>query len=186
MPYQQSHYTLSHLENDHDVSAYSGERRLSSRAQLAGCVLQRVSLGALSGVTVVLGMRQSIGFNLGLWFFWSGWSFLGQRPNHHQVQMKLTTAFSASVSFFCFFSSSFNSGWNMFCRVWKRRHSTNKHRYRSLEQGFSTGGACGACGACRTRVNKNEKNEDILRIATTPYEPSFSAIAQSGKCNFSH
>ena len=27
-------YTLSHLENDRDVSAYSGRRRLSSRAKL--------------------------------------------------------------------------------------------------------------------------------------------------------
>ena len=67
-------YTLSHLENDRDVSAYSGWRRLSSRTQLVcyltcskrntgidalihkGCVLQRVSLGAVSDVTVVLGM----------------------------------------------------------------------------------------------------------------------------------
>ena len=52
-------YTLSHLENDRDVSAYSGGRRLSSRAQLV-CILTRVSLGALSDITVVLGMRQSI------------------------------------------------------------------------------------------------------------------------------
>ena len=70
-------YTLFHLENDRDVSAYSRGRRLSSRAQLAcfltrskrntgidmthkGCALQRVSLGALSDVTIVLGMRHSI------------------------------------------------------------------------------------------------------------------------------
>ena len=68
-------YTLSHLENDRDVSVYSGGRRLSSRAQTCvfsciqkgtlglthkGCVLQCVSLGALSDVRVVLGMRQSI------------------------------------------------------------------------------------------------------------------------------
>ena len=33
-------YTLSHLENDRDVSAYSGGRRLSSRAQLV-CFLTR-------------------------------------------------------------------------------------------------------------------------------------------------
>ena len=59
---------LSHLENDHDVSAYSGGRCLSSRAQLLcfshvqkgipglthkGCVLLHVSLGALSDVMVV-------------------------------------------------------------------------------------------------------------------------------------
>ena len=66
-------YTLSHLENDRDVSAYSGERHLSSCAQLVcvshafkkeldhkGCILQRVFLDAISDVTVVLGMRQSI------------------------------------------------------------------------------------------------------------------------------
>ena len=69
-----SNYTLSHLENDCDVSAYSGGRRLLSRAQLVcfltrskrlmhkGCVLQRVFLDTLSDVTVVLGMRQSIGY----------------------------------------------------------------------------------------------------------------------------
>ena len=34
------HYTLSHLEIDRDVSAYSGGRRLSSRAQLV-CFLTR-------------------------------------------------------------------------------------------------------------------------------------------------
>ena len=33
-------YTLSHLENDRDVSAYSGGRRLSTRAQLL-CFLTR-------------------------------------------------------------------------------------------------------------------------------------------------
>ena len=33
-------YTLSHLENDRDVSAYSGGKRLSSRAQLV-CFLTR-------------------------------------------------------------------------------------------------------------------------------------------------
>ena len=33
-------YTLSHLENDRDVSTYSGGRRLSSRAQLV-CFLTR-------------------------------------------------------------------------------------------------------------------------------------------------
>ena len=32
----QSSYTLSHLENDRDVSAHSGGRRWSSRAQLVG------------------------------------------------------------------------------------------------------------------------------------------------------
>ena len=69
-------YTLSHLENDRDVSAFQRKTRLSSRAQLVcvfshvqngtpklthkGCLLQRVSLGALSDVTVVLEMRQSI------------------------------------------------------------------------------------------------------------------------------
>ena len=72
-------YTLSHPENDRDVSARSRQRRLSSLAQLVcvfsrvqkgtpglthkGCVLHRVSLGALSDVTVVLGMRQSIDFS---------------------------------------------------------------------------------------------------------------------------
>ena len=34
------HYTLSHLENDRDVSAYYEGRRLSSRAQLV-CFLTR-------------------------------------------------------------------------------------------------------------------------------------------------
>ena len=70
-------YTLSQLENDHDVSVYSGGRRLliiacatcvishafkKKHRGLAhkGCVLQRVSLGALIDVTVVPGMRQSI------------------------------------------------------------------------------------------------------------------------------
>ena len=69
-------YTLSHLENDRDVSAYSGGRPLSSRARNLcvfsrvqrrtpvlthrGCDLQRVSLGVLSDVTVVRGMRQSV------------------------------------------------------------------------------------------------------------------------------
>ena len=38
--YWQHHYTLSHLENDRDVSAYSGGRRLSSHAQLV-CLLTR-------------------------------------------------------------------------------------------------------------------------------------------------
>ena len=72
--------TLSHLENDRDVSAYSGRKSLViaretwcvfSRVQKGtlgltheGCVLQRVSLGALSDVTVVFGMRQSIGVSL--------------------------------------------------------------------------------------------------------------------------
>ena len=75
-----THYTLSHhLENDRDVSTYSRGRRLSPRVQLVwflhvfsrvqkgtpilthtGCVLQRVTLGAPSDVTVVLWMRQSI------------------------------------------------------------------------------------------------------------------------------
>ena len=60
----------THLENDRDVSAYT---LVIVHAQLVwyltgtpplthkGCVLQRVSLGALSNVTVVLGMRQNIG-----------------------------------------------------------------------------------------------------------------------------
>ena len=39
-PLQQLDYTLSHLENDRDVSAYSGGRRLSCRAQLV-CFLTR-------------------------------------------------------------------------------------------------------------------------------------------------
>ena len=66
-------YTLSHLENDRNVSEYSGWRRchrgrnlcVFSRVQKGtpgltykGCVLQRV----FSDVTIVLGMRQSIGF----------------------------------------------------------------------------------------------------------------------------
>ena len=37
----QPSYTLSHLENDRDVSAYSGGRRLTSRAQLV-CFLTRL------------------------------------------------------------------------------------------------------------------------------------------------
>ena len=67
-------YTLSHPENDRDVSAYSRQRCLSSQATYVfshvqkgtpglthkECVLQRVSLGALSDVTVVLRMRQRI------------------------------------------------------------------------------------------------------------------------------
>ena len=68
---------LSHVENDRDVSAYSERRRLLWCVQLACfltcsqkgtpgfthkvCFLQRVFLGAASDVTVVLGMRQSIG-----------------------------------------------------------------------------------------------------------------------------
>ena len=63
-------YTLSQLENDLNVSAYSGGRRLSSRAQLVcfltrskrntGIDLQCVFLDAISDVTVVLGMWPSI------------------------------------------------------------------------------------------------------------------------------
>ena len=68
-----THYTLSQLKNDCDVSAYSGGRCLLSHAQLMfshafkqedcdwrikGASLQRVSMGALSDITVVLGMRQ--------------------------------------------------------------------------------------------------------------------------------
>ena len=72
-------YTLSHRENDRDVSAYSRRRCLITRAlhvcyltrskknsgidaQLMrlACVLQRISIGTHSDVTVVLGMRQSI------------------------------------------------------------------------------------------------------------------------------
>ena len=62
-------YTLSHLKNDCDVSAYSWGRHLyvfsrvqkgTQRLTHKGCVLQRASLGAISDVTVVLGMRQSI------------------------------------------------------------------------------------------------------------------------------
>ena len=53
-------------EEDACPIAYSRGRCLSSRVQLVCfltrslCVLQRVSLGALSDITVVLGMRQSI------------------------------------------------------------------------------------------------------------------------------
>lgn len=32
----------------------------------------------------------------------------------------------------------------------------------------------------------NEHLDDVIRIATTSLQPNFSAIAQSGKCNFSH
>ena len=68
-------YTLSHLENDRDVSVYSRGRCLMLCAlhvcyshvqkRIPGfthkwCVLQRISIGASSDVTVVLGMRQSI------------------------------------------------------------------------------------------------------------------------------
>ena len=64
-------YTLSHLENDSDVPEYACHRVhnlcVLSRIQKGApgsthtdCVLQRVSLGTLSDVTVVLGMRQSI------------------------------------------------------------------------------------------------------------------------------
>ena len=63
-------YTLSHLENDRDVSTYSGGKRLLLRAQLVCFVLafkkntvidaQRMRLAARILVTVVLGMRQNI------------------------------------------------------------------------------------------------------------------------------
>ena len=61
------YYTLSLLENDRipEEEAYY-YARVFSRVQQGtpglthkGCVLQRVSLGALSDVTVVLGVRQS-------------------------------------------------------------------------------------------------------------------------------
>ena len=83
------YYTLSHLENDRDVSAYSGGRHLSLRARNLcvfscvqkgtlglthkGCVLQRVSLGALSDVTVILGMRHSIGMFVLIWMLFTHW-----------------------------------------------------------------------------------------------------------------
>ena len=66
------YYTLSQLENDRDVSAYSGRRCLCVFSHVPKetqglthkeCVLQRVSFSAISDVTVVLGMRQSIDFN---------------------------------------------------------------------------------------------------------------------------
>ena len=67
-------YSLSYLENDRDVSAYSGGKRLLSGAQLVcflahpksiGIDAQRMHLaacilGVLKDVMVVLGMRQSI------------------------------------------------------------------------------------------------------------------------------
>ena len=74
--HQVSYYTLSHLENDRDVIStyqqvdichrarnlcgFSRVQKGTSGLAHKGCILQRVSLGTLSDVTVVLGMRQSI------------------------------------------------------------------------------------------------------------------------------
>ena len=68
-------YTLSHFENDRDISAYSRGRALYRVRNLCvfscvqkgtpglmhkGCVLQCVSLGVASDVMVILGLKQSI------------------------------------------------------------------------------------------------------------------------------
>ena len=53
-------YTLSHLENDRDVSAYPGGRRLSSHAQLVCFLMRQKGTPSKSDVTVVLGMRYCI------------------------------------------------------------------------------------------------------------------------------
>ena len=63
-------YTLSHLENDRDVSAWYRVNRENNKG-IPGlayklCVLQRLSFDALSDVTVVLEMRLSIGRIVGL------------------------------------------------------------------------------------------------------------------------
>ena len=89
-------YTLSLLENDHDVSAYSRGRCLLSHANMVvfshihkripelkhnnGYILQRISFGALSNVTVVLQMRQSIRDNTVLFCFYF-WRFREEESN---------------------------------------------------------------------------------------------------------
>ena len=76
-------YTLSHLENDRDVTSaripeedachracnlcvFACVQKGTQRLTHKGCVLQRVFLDAISDVTVVLGMRQSIDITISL------------------------------------------------------------------------------------------------------------------------
>ena len=68
----QHSYTLSYLEDAchraRNLCNFSGVQKGTLGLTLKGCVLQRVSLDALSDIMAVLGMRQSIGIWIGLLF----------------------------------------------------------------------------------------------------------------------